>query len=172
MAKLSDQIEKITNEETGVARLKCKLCLNEYNSASLMMKHLEEHKKGTLLLKKCRKCGATFKDRFMLAKHKLLHGSENTMVETEKSLIEHAEVIMTDEGQRKFRCKLCPDDQEVVAFRELSTLKKHLAAHKNGTALCYGNNKKFKCDECGVLFKFKRELKLHWATHWPELHDR
>ena len=43
LARLSEKVEKVTNEKTGEVRLRCKLCAQTYLIVTWMEKHLGLH---------------------------------------------------------------------------------------------------------------------------------
>ena len=86
LSRLSLHIEKITNQETGEPRLKCKMCPQSYIFVPPMMKHLEDHKKGKVKnLRECEQCGGMFKTGALLQKHRKLYHNVSSVQGIPKS---------------------------------------------------------------------------------------
>ena len=186
------EAHKLSHDDTARHKI-CSICSAAFKSVGNLRRHEATH--ATTRDFHCISCPKSFKTRLALKIHKeVVHAEMKVFVNCgicqsivqEKHLNQHIKNQHTEEGQEKpFECSVCgktfrtfqlgqrhyeavhePKDRGVIyscphcpelQFFRQRELKEHSFIHFDGTI--------FQCDECLKMFKSRRLLMIHRASH-------
>ncbi|XP_012276780.1 PR domain zinc finger protein 5 [Orussus abietinus] len=166
------------NASKNVAR--CGICLKWFGDHTTMLTHLQTHSDNYVYKNfSCRVCKKTFKEKWQLLRHEVIHKRGNMSLYTcnicNKSFTDkdmHKAHQATHTVDKTYHCPKC----NKIFFKEFSLMThqctgKSLFSKKNATLNTiqksgnYGASKKYKCSTCNAAFATSQSRNSHMKMH-------
>ncbi|XP_035828099.1 uncharacterized protein LOC101848996 [Aplysia californica] len=166
--KVKKKKKNVTDaQEENSEILYCELCSYSTTQKSLLRSHKRKHSDAKP--HKCHQCGASFKRRYHLTRHRLSHNADAPKFPCphcpystfrKHRLKVH---IQTHQTNKPIKCSLCP-----YSCRHEWTLKYHMRKHTGNTAPGKSGQPAkidFTCHLCGYQCKNTKNMKYHMMRH-------